>query len=231
MPGPSSSTTSATRSPRRSTRSRTVVPAGVWTSAFPTSARAICWTRSSSARSPGIVVDVDHERVPRGVREGGEVLGNDARDLGQPDLLALDPDPAGVHPREVEQVGGELRQAVDLAPRRGEELPAGLLVELLVREQLEEAGEREQRRAQLVRGIRDELLARAVELGELDPHPVERGGELADLVGAAVDHRLVERTLRDPVGGPLQPPEPARVDRGDREAEHDARSASAATVA
>ena len=35
--------------PLRSARSRTVVPAGVWTSAFPASARAICCTRSSSA--------------------------------------------------------------------------------------------------------------------------------------------------------------------------------------
>ena len=60
-----------------------------------------------------------------------------------------------------------------------------------------------------------------VELRQLDPHPVERGGELADLVVAAVDDRLVERALGDPVGRPLQAPEPPRMDRGDGEPEHD----------
>ena len=49
-----------------------------------------------------------------------------------------------------------------------------LVVEVLVGEELEEAGEREQRRAELVRRVRDELLPGPVELGELDAHPVER---------------------------------------------------------
>ena len=90
------------------------------------------------------------------------------------DLLVLDPDPARVHPGEVEQVGGELRQPLDLAPRRREELPPGRLVEILVGEELEEAREGEQRRPELVGGVGDELLPGAVELGELEPHPVER---------------------------------------------------------
>ena len=159
--------------------------------------------------------------MARRVREGAELLGDDRGDLGQPDLLVLDPDPARVHPGEVEQIGRELRQTVDLAPRRREELPPRRLVEILVREELEEAGEREQRRPELVRGVRDELLAGAVELGELDAHAVERAGQLADLVGSVVDDRLVEGALGDPVGGPLQPAEPAGVDRGDGEPEHD----------
>ena len=63
-----------------------------------------------------------------------------------------------------------------------EELPARLVVELLVGQQLEEPAEREDRRAQLVRGGGDELLARPVEPGELVLHVVERGRELAQLV-------------------------------------------------
>ena len=142
-------------------------------------------------------------------------------DLGQADLLVLDPDPSHVHPGEVEQIGGELGQALDLTPRRREELPPRRLVEILVGEQLQEAGEGEQRRPELVGGVGDELLAGPVELGELDAHPVERGRQLADLVRSVVDDGLVEGALRDPVGGPLQPAEPAGVDRGHGEAEHD----------
>ena len=133
----------------------------------------------------------------------------------------LDPDPAGVHPREVEQVGGEVREAVDLAAGRGEELRPRRLVEILVVEQLEEAREREERRPQLVRGVGDELLPGAVELGELDPHAVERGRQLADLVGVVVDDGLVERALGDPVGRPLQAAEPAGMERGDGEPERE----------
>ena len=133
----------------------------------------------------------------------------------------LDPDPPHVHPGEVEEIGGELGQTIDLRPRRREELAPCLLVEILVREELEEAGEREQRRAELVRCVCDELLAGAVELRELDAHAVERSGQLADLIGAVVDHGLVEGTFGDPVGGPLQPPESPRVQRGDGEAEHE----------
>ena len=221
MPGPSSSTASATRVPRRSTRSRTVVPAGVWTRALPARARTICWIRSSSANAQASSSTSIRSVWLRGVGEGEEVLGDLPGDLGEPHLLALDPDPARIHPGEVEQVGGEVRQPVDLAPRRREELAAGALVEILVVEQLEEAGDREERRPQLVGGVRDELLAGAVELGELEPHPVERRGELADLVLVVVDHRLVEGALRDPVGGLLQAPEPPRVERRDREAEAD----------
>ena len=155
------------------------------------------------------------------VGERAQLLADDADDLAQPDLLVLDPDPAGVHPREVEQVGGELGQPVDLRPRRREELAPRALVEVLVREQLEEARQREQRRPELVGGVGDELLPGAVELRELDPHAVERRGQLAELVGAAVDDRLVEGALRDPVGGTLQATDPAGVDRGDGEPEHE----------
>ena len=72
---------------------------------------------------------------------------------------------AGLELGEVEQVGGELLQPLDLVAQLGEERVARLGVEVLVLEQLEEAAEREDRRAQLVRGGRDEALARACRAG------------------------------------------------------------------
>ena len=99
---------------------------------------------------PDVVVGLDEERMPRCVCKSAEFFGYDPDNLGQPDLLVLDPDPARIHPGEIEKVGRERRQPVDLRPRGREELAARLLVEILVREELEEAGEREQRRAELV---------------------------------------------------------------------------------
>ena len=96
-----------------------------------------------------------------------------------------------------------------------------LLVELLVREQLEEAADREERRSQLVRRVRDELLARVVELRELDAHAVERARELADLVVAVIDDRRVEVAAGDALGGGLEPQQPVREHPGRREAEHE----------
>ncbi len=89
----------------------------------------------------------------------------------------------------------------------------GLVVELLVAEQLEEAAERENRRPQLMGGVGDELPAGIVEPGEPQAHPVERPGELADLVAAVIHDRLLEVPGGDPLGRPLEPPDPAREDR------------------
>ena len=137
------------------------------------------------------------------------------------DGLVLDPHSAGVETGEVEQIGRELRQPVDLFPHRLEELLPGRLVELLVRHQLQKAGEREERRAQLVRGVRDELAAGAIEHLEPDAHPLERRGELAELVAARVHDRLVEGAACDPLRRALEPPDPACVHRRQGIAGHD----------
>ncbi len=150
-----------------------------------------------------------------------QLLGQQPGGVGQLDLLRLDSQAADVHAREVEQVRRELRQPLDLPARGGQELAARLLVEILVGEQLEEAREREEGRAELVRRVRDELLARRVELRDLDAHAVEGRGELAELVVAAVDDRLVEVPLRDPIRGPLQPADAPRVHRCRDEAQQE----------
>ena len=150
-----------------------------------------------------------------------EVFGDDPGDLPQAHLLVLDPDPAHVHPREVEQVGGQLRQTVDLGSRRRQKLAAGSVVQVLVGEELEEAREREERCAELVGRIGDEFLARQVELCELDPHSIERACELANLVVPVVDDRLAERSLGNAIRGLLEAPETPSMDRSDREPERD----------
>ena len=99
------------------------------------------------------------------------------------EALVGDGQPPGVHAREVEQIGGELRQTGDLHAHLVEEVLARRRVDPLVRpQQLEEAGEREERRSQLVRRVGDELGAGPVERGEPQPHALERAGKLPELV-------------------------------------------------
>ena len=115
-------------------------------------------------------------------RRGWNSPGHGARELGEVHRLRVQLDRAGVEPREVEQVHRQLLQPRDLLAHRLEELAPRVLVEVLVLEQLDEAAQREDRRAQLVRGGGDELLARDVDLPQLLLHLVERVRELADLV-------------------------------------------------
>ena len=99
---------------------------------------------------------------------------------------------------------------LDLAAQLVEELAPRLLVEVLVGEQLEEAAEREDRRAQLVRRGGDELLARAVEPRELVLHVVERGRELAELVVGVGADRVREVARRHLARRLLEPADALR---------------------
>ena len=97
---------------------------------------------------------------------------------------------------------------------------ARLVVELLVLEQLEEAAEREDRRAQLVRGGRDEALARGVELRELALHVVERARELRRARRRASTGKRAEKSPRRDLSAaalePLDRAATARARRGSR---------------
>ena len=127
------------------------------------------------------------------------------------DRLAPDLHRVGVELREVEQVVGELLQALDLPAHLGDELRRSPPVGSSVLEQLDEAAEREDRRAQLVRGVGDELLARAVEPRQAPLHLVEAARQLAELVGGVDRDRLVEVALGDRLGG--RPPAGAAAAR------------------
>src|SRR5436305_828138 len=107
---------------------------------------------------------LDGELVPAGQRNGAKLVREDFRQGREVDLLLLDGQTAGVESREVEQVGGQLRQACDLLAHRRHELPLRRCVEILVGHELEEAAEREERRTELVGGVRDELTSGVLEL-------------------------------------------------------------------
>ena len=152
---------------------------------------------------------LDRQLVPGGQRDSAKLVRQDLGERREIDVLLLDLQPAGVEPRKVEQVRGQLRQARNLLPHRRHELALRLRVEILVGHQLQETAEGEERRAELVRGVRDELAPSMLQLGQALAHPLERGCELPDLVLARVLHRLTEVAAGDPVGGPLEVPDPA----------------------
>ena len=106
----------------------------------------------------------------------------------------------GIELGEVEQVGGQLGQTLDLLAHRVHEFGPLLGARVLVLEQLDEAAEAEDRRAQLMRRVGDELLAGAVELGQPALHFVEGPGELAELAGRVDRDAAAEVAVGDLAG-------------------------------
>ncbi len=133
-----------------------------------------------------------------------ELARHRARELREVHGLGVKLDRPGVEPRQVEQVHRQLLEARHLLAHRLQELTPGLLVEILVLEQLHEPAQREDRRAQLVRGGRDELLARHVDPAQLLLHLVEGLRELAELVLRGDGKGLHEAPARHVAGGPLE---------------------------
>ena len=117
---------------------------------------------------------------------------------------------SGIQAREVEQIGCQLLEPSHLLAHRGQELRSGRLVYVLVHEQLHEASEREDRSAQLVGGIGDELLAGLVEARQLALHLVERTRQLAQLVLGVDRDRVGEVSCRHLARSLLETLEPFR---------------------
>src|SRR3954454_5957310 len=141
----------------------------------------------------------------RGAGDGAEFLRERVGETDEVDPLALDRQAAGIEAREVEQLRGELRQAVDLLAHGGHELRLRLWIQLFIRHQLEEATEGEERGAQLVRRVGDEFPPCVFEWGQALPHPLEGGSQLAKLIPSRIDEGLAEVTARDPIGCPFEP--------------------------
>src|SRR5205823_8056936 len=137
-------------------------------------------------------LDRELQRMLAAQGDGRELVGEVLRDLPEGDRLVLEAHWPRVEPREVEQIGGELREALDLLGHRGEKLASRLLVEILVSQQLEEAAEGEDGRPELVRRIRDEGAAGVVETRELVAQALEGGGEQTELLAARIGQRLLE---------------------------------------
>ena len=130
---------------------------------------------------------------------------------------------AGVDPGEVEQVADQTGHPLALVERGAEGHRVGLGD--AVGEVLEEGVEGGERGAQLVADVGDQLAALAVDGGELLGHPVERVGELADLVPRRRRDPDVVVTRRHPAGGDRHLAQRrGHADReqlGDRERERD----------
>ena len=117
----------------------------------------------------------------------------------------------GVEAREVQQVGREVREAVDLALGQLDLAQHVLAVDVAVREilaeQLQRPAQGRQRRAQLVRRRRDEGTPRALLAVERGLHRRQRAGEVADLVAALVARRARAGALpRDRSAAPAGAP-------------------------
>ena len=117
-------------------------------------------------------------RRPSRVRHLADAVGDQP---GQPDLAGLEPDDARLEPGQLQQVGHQVPQPLGLGQGTGEVLGVGR--DDAVGEVLQDGGHGGQRGAQLVRDRGDEVAPLGVDLLEVGRHPVEGGGEPADLVG------------------------------------------------
>ena len=124
----------------------------------------------------------------------------------------------GVEPGEVEQVGGEVLEAAQLAlgarDLRVRVLEVDAALGEVVVEQLEHPLEQGQRRAQLVRRGGDERAPRLLLAAQRRVHRRQRAGEVADLVAGVVDRRRrgeAARLVSDRrLAQPLEPAQRAR---------------------
>ena len=108
-------------------------------------------------------------------------LGEHLRDeRGELDALALERHVARLEPRQVQELVDEPPEPLGLHEHHLQRLGIGLLD--AVEQVLQVRPQRRDRRLQLVRDVRDQLAAQPLEALELGAHPVERVGELADLV-------------------------------------------------
>ena len=116
------------------------------------------------AEGSDVIVSVQRSVVPPGPGDGPELLAGRSGGCGEVDLGCLDAELAGVEPREVEEVGRQLRQPLHLVPRLREELPTRLLVEILVVEKLQEPAQGEEGVRSSCDAFGDELTAGVVQV-------------------------------------------------------------------
>ena len=148
-----------------SPRAITEPPRGVNLSAFETRLSSTCRSRPASASSGSAAVDVEAELDPvlGGGRQG--VLDGRGGQLGEVGRREPELEPA--RPRSPRRGGGPRRCALQAVVAAADDLDVlaagGAELVLLVAEQLEEARDRGERRAQLVRDRGDERVAQALE--------------------------------------------------------------------
>ena len=157
-------------------------PDGVCTIAFSIRIRPICSTRSSSPSAGAASGTSTSSECPLVLTRGPNSVASSSPSGARSRLSTVTESfPASSRERSSRSVASFVSR-VTCAADRDHEVGARLGVELLARQQLEEAREREQRRPQLVRGVGDELGARTVERREPHAHALERARELPELV-------------------------------------------------
>ena len=219
IPGPSSLTASRTAPFSRTADTTTPVPDGVWVSALSMRIRRTCATRSGSQTAsirspPRRTSSVDSCLSSAGANSAVTARVSSPRSVGSGRSSS---EPASRRERSSRSVASLPRRSTCSRTRR-DELAPRLLVELLVLHELQEAADREDRRAQLVRRGRDEAPPRALELGELALHVVQRARELAELVVLVDREDRGEVAARDLAGAALERPHAARHRARDDEA-------------
>ena len=144
------------------------------------------------------------------------------------EVVAVEWHGAGFEPGEVEQLGDQAAEPLDLGEHRQERVRIGRGDP--VDDVLERGLQRGERGAQLVAHVGDEVPAHPVRLAELRRHPVERTGEPADLVArgvgdapgvVALGHRLGCRGHL-----PQRGREPAGYEAHEHERDHRGRDAA-----
>ena len=200
------------------------VPGGVCTIAFSIRMRPICRTRSSSPSAIAASAPSRSSSWPLVTTRGPNSVASSSPSAARSMLsTATLSRPASSFDRSSRSVASLVRRVTWLRIAAMKSV-ARLGVELLAREQLEEAREREQRRSQLVGGVGDELRAGAVERGEPHPHAVERARELPELVRVGVDDRRVELAVGDARRGRVETADAPREQRRERRSRARART-------
>ena len=221
-PGPWSLTAIRSRPGLAVTSTRTLPPSGECRTALPTRFESTWPHRCSStptSRSGGAVeVRSSTSRSSAGSRQS---LARRSRSERAGTIGQLERDRSGLELGEVEQLLDERAEPLDLVEHLAHALRGDLLD--AVDEVLEAGAEGADRRAELVRGVRDEVAAHAVGLVQLRRHRVERPSELADLVpGGRRDPARVVASCHRAGGGhhlPQRRGHPVREHLDDRERE------------
>ena len=143
-------------------------------------------------------------------QQGLVVLQHPGDDVAQVDVLQVERGGAGVEPADLQQVGEQFLEPVELVLQQLDRAP-GDRVEVVARlmQQVGRHPDRGERRSQLVRDVGDEpalqpgqLLQPADLLLQVARHLVEGDREPGQVVGTADLHPLLQPAGREPLGDP-----------------------------
>ena len=169
MPMPVSATSITALSPSTNVRTVTVPPAGVNLSAFESRLPTSCERRSRSPRTAATSASSERESISRGCARAPPTTRPRRARSRHVDVREVQLQAARVEPGDEEQVADQALQPLGAAVDDREEalLLVVQLARLALADHLEEAHHRRQRRPELMRDGRDEIVLQPVELALL----------------------------------------------------------------